>query len=557
MNTFIIDLTHGGVKIAIELSKLAKKLKDNENNSEYTLYETIYAYDLYNTLKEEDKLLLQVYNIIILKDLEDLKDKIANSPKYEEIENTSKSKKIQNIYKNIIINPIHSSLDIKSILKESAMNDSFEIITHHEGVKLILENWKVECDKQDVKCIELTGVKGKTSTSYILKDIFESTHKDILLLSSLGAHLFKELGSTGKFRELILQKNISITPASILNTVELAKKIANPKCSYQKCDCKSLDNLKKEEIGIQEYENNPYSNLNYEISIFESSLGNCGLGDIGILTNIVENYSIAKGTSNAKEAKKQVFKCPIVVIEEETLNKHYPDEKELYKDKINTFSLDESLNSSSLNNSSNVFAENIGYGINETKFTINYNNLKTIEGNLISGTIHIKTFAPGKHHIYNVLAAITTALALNISEKAIKEGLSNFKGIPGRSSRKVIKNSQIIEEINPGINTKAIESSINMIKPIEDYYIIIGGKYGITCEEIDEEKLSKFLNNYLKDNKNLNLILTDELGESIKNKLDYDVKFIKDPEKAQEIAINENKNILFIYRSNYSQTSKR
>ena len=72
MNTFIIDLTHGGVKIAIELSKLAKKLKDNENNSEYTLYETIYAYDLYNTLKEEDKLLLQVYNIIILKELLDL-----------------------------------------------------------------------------------------------------------------------------------------------------------------------------------------------------------------------------------------------------------------------------------------------------------------------------------------------------------------------------------------------------------------------------------------------------------------------------------------------------
>ncbi|MDO5850090.1 MAG: hypothetical protein Q4P14_02645, partial [Methanobacteriaceae archaeon] len=121
-----------------------------------------------------------------------------------------------------------------------------------------------------------------------------------------------------------------------------------------------------------------------------------------------------------------------------------------------------------------------------------------------------------------------------------------------------------------------IENSIDMIKNIEDYYIIIGGKYGITCEEIDEEKLSKFLNNYLKNNSNhnnesnknnsnhnekpnskSNLILTDELGESIKNKLNYEVKFIKNPEDAQKIVIDENKNILFIYRSNYSQLSKR
>ena len=550
MNAFIIDLTHGGVKIAIELSKLANKNnknnennEDNEDNSDNNnnnlyenIYENIYAYDLYNTLKEEDKLLLQVYNITILKDLDDLKDKIANSPN-------------QNNSKNIIINPIHSSLDIKSILKESDTTDLFEIITHHEGVNLILENWKKECKNQDVKCIELTGVKGKTSTSYILKEIFQSAHKDILLLSSLGAHLFREFGSSGKFRDLILQKNISITPASILNTVDLAKKIANPKCSYQKCACKSIEDLKEEDIAIQEYENNPYSNLNYNISIFESSLGVSGLGDIGILTNIVENYPIAKGTFNAKEAKKQVFKCPLITIEKETLDENYLEEKELYKDKINTFSIND--------NSSNVFVENINYGINETKFNIKYDNLKTIKNDLIRGNIEIKTFAPGKHHISNVLAGVTTALALNISEEDIKKGLENFKGIPGRSSRKTIENSYIIEEINPGINTKAIESSINMIKQVEDYYIIIGGKYGITCEEIDEEKLSQFLNNYLKNNVNINLILTDDLGESIKNKLNTDVKFIKNPEDAQKLAIDKNKNILFIYRSNYSQVSKR
>ena len=63
----------------------------------------------------------------------------------------------------------------------------------------------------------------------------------------------------------------------------------------------------------------------------------------------------------------------------------------------------------------------------------------------------------------------------------------------------------------------------------------------------------------------MNLILTDELGLSIKKKLDklnntgknQTIKYIESYEEAQNKAIMENKNILFIYRSNYSQISKR
>ena len=106
-----------------------------------------------------------------------------------------------------------------------------------------------------------------------------------------------------------------------------------------------------------------------------------------------------------------------------------------------------------------------------------------------------------------------------------------------------------------------------MIKDIDDYYIILGGKYGVTCEEIDEEKLSKFLQEYLITNPKTNLILTDELGKSLENKISllndenkengFKITFIEDYHEAQNLAIDNNKNILFIYRSNYSQVSKR
>ena len=50
--------------------------------------------------------------------------------------------------------------------------------------------------------------------------IFLENQKNTLLLSSLGAYLFRN--NNDKEQKIILQKNISITPANIINTVQLA-----------------------------------------------------------------------------------------------------------------------------------------------------------------------------------------------------------------------------------------------------------------------------------------------------------------------------------------------
>ncbi|MBO7443945.1 MAG: coenzyme F430 synthase [Methanobrevibacter sp.] len=557
MNVFLVDLTHGGVKISSELAKSGT-------------YENVFAYDLYNTLKREDEDLLITYDVNIIKDLDSFKNQLKlNSIKRieekREEENEEVEEKVEE--KDLIINPIHSSLNVNELLieiadlidsdKDSILNQ-YEIINHHQATELVLSLWKEETVNQDIKTIEITGVKGKTSVAFLLKEIFLENNKDTLLLSSLGAYLFRK--NDGNEQKLILQKDISITPANIINAIQLAKKIANPKCStFPICD-KNLDlEERMEESDIQEeFNENPYADLNYEMAIFENSLGICGLADIGILTNIVENYSIAKGKSDARNAKRQVFKSLSVVIEYETLNEFYPNEKEEFEDKINSFSLNDTY--------ANVYCESIDYDIDNTHTKVIYHDLKTIDGKLINGMINIDCFAPGSHHILNVLAATTTALALGIDGETIQNALSNFKGIDGRTNVREIdaKNGlRIIEEINPGINTKAIESSINMIKDIDNYYIIIGGKYGVTCEEIDEEKLSKFIHEYLTNNPKANLILTDELGKSLEKKINamnekqLKIEHIEDYHEAQRIAIDNNKNILFIYRSNYSQVSKR
>ena len=547
MNAFLVDLTHGGVKISSELAKSGE-------------YENVFAYDLYGTLKEEDENFLKACGVRVLKDRDDFKEAIEsystflNNKKHESDGpnlniNKEFSEKTPNyLEKDLIINPIHSPLNISNLLDEASedlkldineknqFSNSFEILSHHSATKLVLSSWSEKAKKENVDCIEITGVKGKTSVAYMLKEIMLENEKDTLLLSSLGAHLFKNDLNKGELEDIVLMKNISITPANIINTIQYANNI-NPKHSHEE----SFEDL-----------------LNYDVSIFENSLGVCGLGDVGVLTNIVENYTIARGSSNAREAKKQVFNCPMVVIEEETLKEHYPKESEIFSGRINTFSIYDS--------SSNVFAQSIDYNLNQSKIKVRYHDLKVL-GNeeLKNGEIIIKTFAPGRHHVLNALTALTVALTLGIDDEAIQKGLENFNGIEGRTHLTKMGDSIIIEEINPGINTKAIESSIGMIRNIEDYHIIIGGRYGITCEEIDEDKLSDFLNAYMMENPDVNLILTDELGLSIKKKLDklnntgknQTIKYIESYEEAQNKAIMENKNILFIYRSNYSQISKR
>ena len=466
MNILVIDLTHGGVKIAVSLAK-----KGND----------VYCFDIYNTIKNIEKRMLDIYDIELIQ-LEDLK-KFNGDLK--------------------VIYPIHLPLTTDEIEKYNP-DLNYTFVTHHDAIAEILRIWGEDIDK-----IEVTGVKGKTSCVFMLKEILIDDNP--LLLSSLGALIYEDK------KEIILQKNISITPANIKECIDLAYRLANPICGGEI----------KDRI--------------YNCAIFESSLGVSGIGDVGLLTNIIEDYPIAKNKSSASIAKKQVFKCDIVCCEKKSLDKYYSNVKH---DKINSFSLDDKT--------SNLYTENIDYSLDETTIDIVYKNVKTKSGKLIHGKMEVKSFAPGPHHVLNVLGVVATALSLDIHDHRIKDGLKNYKGISGRTNKKIIENSIIIEEINPGINTKAIEASINMLNDKSNYIISIGGDYGITCEEIDEDSVADLINNLDEE-----IILTGEVGKSILNKINKKIEYVQDYNLVYDFAIENNKNLLFIYRSDYKKLSKR
>jgi coenzyme F430 synthetase len=450
MKVLVVDMTHGGLLISSEFMKIP----DNE----------VFALDIYKSLDSPRVEELKNKGITFLESLEDINRLVESD--------------------SMIVAPVHCKLDHDVTL------------THHEAVGFLLK------DKIDIPVIEVTGVKGKTSIVWMLKEIFKDEKP--LVLSSLGVEVVEK----GEWK--VLKRDISITPASIIEAWILAQ-------NYEKGIC-----------------------------IFETSLGGTGLADVGILTNLAEDYPIANNSRTASEAKRQIFKSKAVACEIESYNTKYSE----FYGKTNTFG-----NSSNSKKSSNLTASKIHFGFDKTNFQIDISNFKTSKNHMLNASFEVSTFAPAPIHITNVLAAVCASLTIGVSIEKIKKGLNNFNGVKGRTSITEQNGIRIIEEINPGLNVTSVKKAISMVKTMDQAGIIFGGKYGVTCEEIDEESVSDVLE--LID-EHIPLILVDELGASIKNILSRNSDYCKDLDDAMENVVDYNlKNVLLIYRSNFSDLKNR
>lgn len=460
MKVLIVDMTHGGSTLALEFSK--------RENCE------VLAWDIYHTLQEEDRSFLENNHIQLVDD-----SFYANSG--------------HDNSELVVIAPVHCNLSIPPHM------------THHQAVKYLLKN------EIKVPVMEITGVKGKTSVTAMLKEIYRD--KNPLLLSSRGVEVLFD------GEETTLQKNISITPASIITAWRLAQEL------------------------YKDITRQP------DICIFESSLGGTGLADVGIITNIVEDYTIAQGTSSASKAKQQMFASKVIICDHDSYRKIYSLDPAT-REKTNTYSIKENDTGQV-----NVWAHNIHYHLHKTTFQVEVVDLKTTDGKLVNTSFTVSTFAPAQYHLENTLSAISASLAMGTPPKTIIRGLENFKGLPGRTSLLKMGETVVIEEINPGINVTAVKRSAHMIKSYDKPAIVLGGSYGVTCEEIDENSLVEFLDSL---DEEIPLVLTGDLGYNLNKQINRGSIYQNNIDLAVGEAKNAGgKNILLIYRSNFSELGRR
>ncbi|ENN95815.1 Mur ligase middle domain protein [Methanocaldococcus villosus KIN24-T80] len=304
-----------------------------------------------------------------------------------------------------------NNLDVK-IVKNPNLNDYEKIvapihcpidkkfISFHEAVsEIILKKYK----NLYKKFICITGVKGKTTTTELIFHILKEDYKVFINNSNYG----------------------SIAPPAIL------EKLSN--------------------INIDDY----------DIFIFETSLGliRCKYGAI---TNVLENYKIAKGKRDALFAKFSTLKLADV---------GYINIKDIKR-----------YNLAIEKNNINV--------INEPTILKKY----PLEFEYCGEIFNFNNKVFGSHLAENASFAIEICKNF-LSLEDIKEKLKNFK-IKNRMEIENVGKHVVIKNINPGLDVKAIKYAINDFLEVFGGDIYIGGDFGVVCEEIDIKKLCNILKSF-------------------------------------------------------------
>ncbi|MBE5744460.1 MAG: UDP-N-acetylmuramoyl-L-alanyl-D-glutamate--2,6-diaminopimelate ligase [Clostridiales bacterium] len=227
------------------------------------------------------------------------------------------------------------------------------------------------------KLIAVVGTNGKTTTTFMIKNILEEAGINAGVIGTLGAFYNKAYVEP------------SLTTPDSLSFYKLVMDMANSDVEY----------------------------VIFELSahaIEQKRLGDIKLEGI-VFTNCTQDHlDYFETFSDYENTKMSVFtqnKCEFAVInsDDET------GKKIILNNNVKTFTY-------GLENPSDVFAVNVKSNVNGINFVMN----------LFDDIVNIKYPSTGRFNVYNCLGASTLASVMGISSRAIRNGLSKLKVVPGR-----------------------------------------------------------------------------------------------------------------------------
>ena len=232
---------------------------------------------------------------------------------------------------------------------------------------------------RNFKLIGVTGTKGKTTTTFMIKEILEKAGKKVGLIGTIATYI------NGKK----IKESDRTTPESL----ELQK---------------TFSQMVKEKV---EYVVMEVSSQSLKLHRVDG----CDF-DIAIFTNFSEDHISEKEHTDMKdyfESKLKLFNmCKTGIVNADDLHtakipKLFPDSN------ITTYGID---------NPCNVLAKDITITNSYVDFRVKITDRNE----------RVKTGIPGRFSVYNSLAAICVAQKLGIPEETIKEALLEVR-VPGRS----------------------------------------------------------------------------------------------------------------------------
>ena len=260
-----------------------------------------------------------------------------------------------------------------------------------------------------LKLIGVTGTKGKTTTTFMIKSLLEKQGFKVGLIGTICTYIGdKNLGDNDR------------TTPEALELQELLSKMVKAKCDYAVMEVSS-QSLKLGRVDGCHFE-------------------------IGIFTNFSKDHISPKEHPSMEdyfESKVKLFKM---------CKYGYINSDDIYANKLPTLVPSCEFKTYGIDNPANLLAKDI-------TVTNSYVDFKAKLGDKNQ---RVKTDIPGRFSVYNSLAAISVALKYGVSPENIQEALMNVR-VPGRSEL-VDNEKEITIMIDYAHSPESLESILTTVQ---------------------------------------------------------------------------------------------
>ena len=262
---------------------------------------------------------------------------------------------------------------------------------------------------KELKLIGITGTKGKTTTSFMIKAILEAQGKKVGLIGTIANYIGgKNLGESSR-----------TTPDS-LELQKLFKQMVE-----EKVECAVM------EVSSQALKLHRVDGCDF---------------DIGVFTNFSEDHISEKEHPDMED----YFNSKLKLMEMSKTS--YINADDYRVSKIKKLLPEKDIKSYGIDNEADLIAKDITITNSSVDFKVKINGKNE----------RVKTGIPGRFSVYNSLAAISVATKLGANVEKIKEALLSVR-VPGRSELVDNKKGLTIM-IDYAHSTKSLQSILSAVK---------------------------------------------------------------------------------------------
>ena len=296
--------------------------------------------------------------------------------------------------------------------------DPGEIVTFSQDMGRFIDDTRFR--------IEVTGVKGKTSACYLISKMLHDSGRRVLLHSSRGEGPWTDDGHR-------IDRKVSIAPPYLMTLA----------------------------AG------------DYDAVVCEVSLGGSGKADIACITNLVEDYGIAKNTFRASEAKRDVFTdrgTNIVLDSEREFWSQYHDGLVGYGGRISVLS-----------------EPRLGRPL---RVSVDYDGVSEVE----LDPSYIQT-----EYIGAMELALEVCHTMGVPRESVLRSLAEFRGVPGRGIIAHEDGRTVIRERNPGISHISIGRTLQCLREmdaLDGAMVLLDPVSRKVCDKLDRDQIEKVVAEY-------------------------------------------------------------